>query len=212
MMLALWGIFFSSFVVGLSGALMPGPLLTVTISQAAAGGWPAGPYIVLGHALLELSLVLAIAYGLGHFLSQGPVIGAIGLIGGAVLLWMGWGMLREARRASLVLEGKRGAVVLHPVWAGILFSLSNPYWTIWWATIGLSYIAFSLEKGGPGISLFYFGHILADFAWYTFISILIHFGRRWASDRAFRALIFFCGVLVAGFGAYFGYSGWKHLF
>ena len=209
-MLSLWGIFLTSFIVALSGALMPGPMLTVTISQSATRGWVVGPLVVLGHGILELSLVVAIVYGLGQFLAKASVIGAIGIIGGVVLLWMGCSMLQSSRKISLVIEGKKGAAALHPVWAGILSSLSNPYWTVWWATIGLSYIAFSMKYGWPGISLFYTGHILADLAWYAFVAALIYFGKRWVGDRGFRAVIAFCGILLLIFGAYFGYSGLKN--
>lgn len=208
-MLTLWGIFVTSFIIGLSGALMPGPVLTVTISQSATRGWMVGPLVVLGHGILELSLVVAIVYGLGQVLTHGSVIGAIGISGGIVLLWMGGSMLRGARKVSLVFEGEKGAAALHPVWAGILFSLSNPYWIVWWATIGLSYIAFSMKYGMMGISSFYTGHILSDLVWYAFVSSLVHFGKRWANDRAYQTLIAICGVLLLGFGVYFGYSGVK---
>ncbi len=209
-MLSLWGIFVTSFIVALSGALMPGPMLTVTISQAATRGWIVGPLVVLGHGILELTLVVAIAYGLGQFLAKASVIGAIGVVGGIVLLWMGWSMVRNARKVSLVFEGKKGTVSLHPVWAGILSSLSNPYWTVWWATIGLSYIAFSMKYGTLGISFFFTGHILADLVWYAFVAALIYFGKRWVGDRGFRAVIALCGILLLIFGAYFGYSGIKN--
>jgi threonine/homoserine/homoserine lactone efflux protein len=209
-MLSLWGIFVTSFIVALSGALMPGPMLTVTISQAATRGWIVGPLVVLGHGILELSLVVAIAYGLGQFLARASVIGTIGVVGGIVLLWMGWSMVRNARKVSLVFEGKKGTVSLHPVWAGILSSLSNPYWTVWWATIGLSYIAFSMKYGTLGISFFFTGHILADLVWYAFVAAVIYFGKRWVGDRGFRAVIALCGILLLIFGAYFGYSGIKN--
>jgi threonine/homoserine/homoserine lactone efflux protein len=209
-MLSLWGIFVTSFIVALSGALMPGPMLTVTISQSATRGWIVGPLVVLGHGILELSLVVAIAYGLGQFLGKASVIGTIGVVGGTVLLWMGGSMVRNARKVSLVFEGKKGTVSLHPVWAGILSSLSNPYWTVWWATIGLSYIAFSMKYGTLGISIFFTGHILADLVWYAFVAALIYFGKRWVGDRGFRAVIALCGILLLIFGAYFGYSGIKN--
>ncbi len=208
-MLALCSIFVTSFIVGLSGALMPGPLLTVTVSQSAVRGWIVGPLVVFGHGLLELTLVVAIVYGLGQILSKGPVIGTIGIVGGAVLLWMGWSMLKDVRKVKLSLEGNQ-TDSLHPVWAGILTSLSNPYWTIWWATIGLGYIAFSLPYGLLGITFFYTGHILSDLVWYAFVSSLIHFGKRWANDRAFQVVLAICGVLLLFFGVYFGYSGIRH--
>ncbi len=209
LMLSLSGIFITSFIVGLSGAMMPGPLLTVTISQTAVRGWLVGPLIVLGHGILELSLVVAIVCGLGQLLAEPPVIGAIGIVGGFVLLGMGWAMLKDVRKVSLAVEENRGVSSLHPVWAGILISLSNPYWTVWWATIGLSYIGFSMKYGSSGISLFYTGHILSDFVWYVFISVLIHYGRRLTNDRAFRGIITACGIFLIVFGVYFGYSGIK---
>jgi threonine/homoserine/homoserine lactone efflux protein len=207
-MLFLAGIFLTSFIVALSGALMPGPMLTVTISQAAGRGWRVGPQIVLGHAILELSLVAAIVYGVGGLLTKGPVIGTIGIAGGIVLLWMGWSMVRDFRKVSLAMD-RKGTTFIHPVWAGSLTSLSNPYWTIWWATIGLSYIAFSLQQGMLAIAFFYTGHILADLVWYLFVALLVHFGKRWVSDRGFQAVIALCGILLLFFGAYFGYSGIK---
>ncbi len=209
-MLSFWGIFITSFIVGLSGALMPGPLLTVTISQSAVRGWITGPLIVLGHGILELSLVVAVVFGFGRILAHGAATGAIGILGGAVLLWMGGTMARDSRKIKLVMEGKKGISTLHPVWSGILVSLSNPYWIVWWATIGLSYIAFSMQMGTLGISLFYGGHILSDLVWYALISILVHFGKQWIPDRVFQTVILVCGIFLVGFGGYFGYSGIKY--
>jgi threonine/homoserine/homoserine lactone efflux protein len=82
-------IFFTSFLVGLSGALMPGPVLVVTVSHATRRGFIAGPLIVLGHALLELALVVGISLGLGQYLVLEPVSGVLGIVGGVVLAWMG---------------------------------------------------------------------------------------------------------------------------
>ena len=59
-MLSIFTIFFTSFVIALSGALMPGPLLTVTISESARRGFVAGPLLIAGHGLLELALVVAL--------------------------------------------------------------------------------------------------------------------------------------------------------
>ncbi|MDO8885688.1 LysE family transporter [Candidatus Oleimmundimicrobium sp.] len=57
------GIFITSLIVGFSGAIMPGPLLAVTINEVHQRGFWSGPLIVLGHAILELILVVALALG-----------------------------------------------------------------------------------------------------------------------------------------------------
>jgi threonine/homoserine/homoserine lactone efflux protein len=236
------GIAVTSFLVGLSGAMMPGPVLTVTIGETAArlraelsgpdqegkAGPPgtaesakalrraqtrgalAGPLIVLGHGILESLLVAGVILGLGRLLVLQPVIGTMALVGGAVLLWMAWGMFRSMKRLSLrtAAATERGR---HPILAGILTTLANPYWIIWWATIGLSYIALSLRLGLLGLVSFYIGHILSDLAWYGSVSASLALGGRLLTDRAYRGLVAACAVLLLGFGLYFGYAGVRYL-
>ena len=59
------------------------------------------------------------------------------------------------------------------VLTGILLSIANPYWFIWWATIGMGYIMYSVKFGLPGIISFFAGHILADLAWYYLVSFSV---------------------------------------
>ncbi len=73
------GVASTSFIVALSGALMPGPLLTVTVGEAARRGFWAGPLIMVGHSLLELALVLLLLVGLGAWLNQPVILGTVGV-------------------------------------------------------------------------------------------------------------------------------------
>ena len=209
-MLILITIFATSFVIALSGALMPGPLLTITLSESARRGFIAGPLIVLGHGILELVLMLLLLAGLAPILKNDHVIGTVGLVGAVVLIWMAMGMIRSLPKLSLegtVAEGKG----THPVWAGIIMSLANPYWIIWWATIGLGYILYSLDLGMLGVVAFFLGHILADLAWYAAVSFAVANGRRFMSDQIYKGVIGCCAVALLGFGIYFGFSGAQRL-
>ena len=69
MTLSLIAIFTSSFIIALSGALMPGPLLTFTVSESPQRGAITGPLVILGHGILELALVLALLSGMAPFSS-----------------------------------------------------------------------------------------------------------------------------------------------
>lgn len=209
-LIKLVGIFVTAFVVGLSGAMMPGPLLAVTVSEASRRGAVAGPLLMVGHAVLEALLVAAVARGLAGFLNMPVTIGVVGLIGGAVMCWMGQDMVRSAKSASLRTERTRPSR-LHPVAAGILVSLSNPYWTIWWATIGMGYVMMGLRFGTLGITVFFAGHIAADFAWYTFVSVGIAKGGELLPDRTYRAIILVCGVALVAFGVWFLLTGYGAL-
>jgi threonine/homoserine/homoserine lactone efflux protein len=202
------GVATSSFIVALSGALMPGPLLTVTVGEAARRGFWAGPLIIVGHALLEAALVLLLLVGLGAWLHRPVILGTVGVLGAAMLGWMGLALLKASRHSHLEFDPQADGG-LHPVWAGVLMSLANPYWLIWWLTIGLGYVMFSARYGLPGVALFYVGHILADFAWYTLVSGAVAQGRRFISDKVYCGFLAACGVFLCGFGGYFGVQGVK---
>lgn len=205
-------IFTTSFILGLSGAMMPGPLLAVAVNQSARRGFWAGPLIVLGHAVLELLLVILLVLGLAAVLDRVEARTLIGMVGGVFLLYLGWGMTGDAIRGKVVLdlEGKGGDEAspgggksLHPVSAGILLSLTNPYWSMWWATVGLWYIRQAQQGGVHAVSSFYSGHILADLAWYSLVAAVVAGGRRFISQKLYNAVLVVCGLFVMGMGVYF---------
>jgi len=206
MTLSLVTIFCSSFLIALSGALMPGPLLTVTVSESSRRGAVAGPLMIFGHGLLELSLVVALLLGMAPLLQRNDVFVFISLVGGVLLLWMGFSMLKSLPGLRLNL-GADDAKNRNLVFAGILFSLANPYWILWWASIGLGYIVHSVQFGIMGITAFFLGHILADLAWYTLISFGVARGRRFFGDIFYRRLIGCCASFLVLFSGYFLYSG-----
>ncbi|MDO8670831.1 MAG: LysE family transporter [Dehalococcoidia bacterium] len=202
---ALAVIFGTSLLVGLSGALMPGPLLTIAISESARKGFRVGPLLVLGHGMIEALVVLGLTVGLSEVLRNGAVSGFIGLLGGSFLLWMGFGLTKAAWRGEVSLEtgdtasGQRGGLVV----AGILISISNPYWILWWATVGATYVLWALERGAAGLVSFYTGHILSDLGWYSAVAIVVSRGKSLLSDRVYRGLLLLCGVFLLCLGVYF---------
>jgi len=203
-------IFASSFVIALSGALMPGPLLTATINESSQRGFIAGPLLITGHAILELVLVIAFLLGLAPFFQQPAVFVVTALIGSVILFWMAFGMFRSLPALRLSWEGdhKRRS---HPMISGILMSVANPYWIIWWATIGLGYILYSWRFGFWGIAFFFVGHILADLAWYSLIAAAVAGGRHFLTNRLYRGLIAVCAVFLIVFAGYFAYAGFEKL-
>src|SRR5690606_12785754 len=99
--LDLWTLFTTAFLVGLSGAAAPGPLTGMAVREASRGGFWRGWSVALGHAVPEALLVAGLAYGLGSWLSQAPVVGTLSVIGGLVLLWMACIMVLRAGNARL---------------------------------------------------------------------------------------------------------------
>jgi threonine/homoserine/homoserine lactone efflux protein len=207
------GLFGMAFGTGFSGAVMPGPVLFATVRWSAQRGRWVGPIVTLGHMIVEVPLMAAVVLGLGEVLKASRFVGIVGLVGGAVLLTMGLLMVRGAPRASLPPEAGAGdglgTIGLRRIAAtGALTSLSNPYFPLWWATVGLNFLAQAAPAGLVGYSVFYAGHVLADLVWYSAVSESMHRGRRLMSDRGYRRLIGACGVLMAAFGVFFAVRGY----
>lgn len=213
--MVLWGIFVSAFLIGFSGAMMPGPMLGVTIDGSLKKGWTAGPLTVLGHGILELVLIIIMTFGLKDFFSNPTVAGFIGLIGGAFLAWMGYGMIKSGINKSVSLENQRAGNntgTRNLVLAGALVSATNPYFILWWASTGMESIRQSYTLGLIGVLLFFIGHILSDFVWYSVVSTAFSRGQKLISDAVYRWIILFLGVFITAFSIYFIGSGWNMLF
>ena len=210
-MLPLITIFCTSFVIALSGAMMPGPLLTATISETSRQGFKAGPLLILGHGILELLLVFALILGLAPFIQRQEVFIFTAFAGAVILVWMAVGMLRALHGLHIDWE-KKSAGSNHLIISGILLSIANPYWTIWWASIGLGYILYSQKFGIPGILFFFLGHIMADLTWYAIVSLAVDRGRHFLTDRLYRGVIGVCASFLIVFACYFAYSGFHKIF
>lgn len=192
-------IFGSSFVVGLSGAMMPGPVLTATLGEVMKRGFIAGPLIVFGHGILECGVLLLFVTGTGDWLLEPGVRQAVAWIGGGILLWMGGQMIwtaAAAARQALAASSHPVVSVHGPILVGMATTLSNPYFYIWWGTIGLGYAAWALEHGRVGLVFFYGGHILSDFAWYSLVALATASGRRVCSPAVYRWVLRTCGAVL----------------
>lgn len=209
--MSLTTLFFTAYVMGFSGAMMPGPLLTVDIHESYRRGMKTGPLLVLGHAILELVLVISLTMGLYSVLIQPLFKAIVALLGGLVLLWMGWVMAKDAwqRKISLQYEQLGENSGMSPVLAGIIVSISNPYWIIWWATIGLTYITQALQIGTIGLVVFLTGHLLADLTWYSVISFAVVSGKKIIKENVYRVILVICGLFLIVLGVYFIYSATK---
>ena len=199
-------IFVSSFIIAFSGAMMPGPLLTATISESSQRGFIAGPLLIAGHGILEIMLLAALVLGLAPFLQRSDVFAFVAIVGGVILIWLALGMFRALPKLTLSLnpgKTKGGSLVKD----GAILSIANPYWIVWWATIGFGYVIYSWSFGIAGLVFFFTGHILADFVWYSAVSAAVGKGRHLFTDGFYRWVIGTCAVVLILFACYFFYAG-----
>ena len=202
-------VFAASFSIGLSGAMSPGPLTIFVMGQSARYGVLAGPLASLGHGLLEVALVALLWLGLARVLQYDPVLAVIGVIGGLVMIWMGWKIVSGVRRTGATLSASvSDRRADNPLVGGAVLSLANPYWSFWWATVGISTMTtLALPRGVLGVTAFTVGHVASDFFWFTLVAIVFATGRRFISDRVYQSALYVFGMLLALFGVYFIWFG-----
>ena len=208
-------IFILSFLVALTGALSPGPLLTFTIykSLKQKRGYLAAIYILLGHATIEFTLIIALLAGASLIFQNIIFLTLVGFIGGIFLVIYGIFAIRGVLKTDFdtefildenIVKGYKGNSYI----GGILVSLSNPFWTFWWAVIGLSLmVSFDITLLMPiEILLFFIGHELGDIVWYFPISIFVYLGGKSLNPKIYKYVLIGCGVFMIIFGIYLAFN------
>ena len=204
-------IFFGSFIVAFSGALMPGPMLTLVIASVAQKGFWTSVFIVIGHSILELLIVISFYLGVLKYLDNPLVIKIISIVGGAFLIYMAVSIIVSIARKKIKLDldaksiaknlGTKNTFII--TGKGILISLANPYWYVWWLTIGATFMIKSVQHSFGGVAFFYTGHILADFIWYLFVGFLVSTGRRFFNQKIYIGILIVCSLFLLYLGVRF---------
>jgi threonine/homoserine/homoserine lactone efflux protein len=181
------------------------------VASVAQKGFLTSLYIVIGHAVLELAVVASFYLGVLKYVSNDLVVKIISISGGVFLLYMAASIIISVARKKINLEldlkvsgrslGTRNSFII--VGKGILISLVNPYWYVWWITIGAAFMLKSVSLNTAGVSAFYTGHILADFIWYLFIGVVVSTGRRFLNKKVYLGILIACSLFLIYLGIKF---------
>jgi threonine/homoserine/homoserine lactone efflux protein len=188
------------FVIGMTGALVPGPMLFVTIDTSMKKGWRAGPEIFIGHAIIEFLVCVLIIYGITA-VSDSTVM-AISILGGFTLVVFGILTMKNAKDAANSMH-EHDKATSRPILSGILTSASNPYFWLWWLAAGSALILQGLEIGIIAAVMFMIGHWLADLGYFTFVSTSFSKGKKLMSPKVYEGVLLSCGLFLVLFGSWF---------
>jgi threonine/homoserine/homoserine lactone efflux protein len=190
------------FVVGLSGAMMPGPLLVYTISQVLEKKKGSAFWIVCGHMCIEAVMIVLILLGLKQLIGSKAVYNTVSLLGAAGLIFMGTTIIIRAKKMNLAL-GENLDFTSGLVAGGVFFTAFNPTFPLWWVSIGASLLSRALLAGAVGVMALVFGHWLADLGWYSMVVSAVGRGKSWLNERKFRICLKILGVVLLGMGFWF---------
>ena len=190
--------------ISFSGVMMPGPMFAMTLAKSYKSPW-AGPLIALGHAVIEVPLILLIYFGFARFFENSTVQMVMSIVGGAMIIYLGISMFRA--RVEVVRGSKD--LPYNALVAGIITSGFNPFFLLWWATIGSMLIMKFLDFGlGPwGLVLFIVIHWMCDLVWLSFVSITFYKTHSFWGKGVQEWLFSACSAILIGFGIWFIISG-----
>lgn len=181
-------------LISLSGVLMPGPNMAVVIGRGVGDRF-AGARVSIGHAFVEIPLIAALFLGFDQ-LNNPDVITVIAILGGSLLVITGLQALRDRHQALQVAASRGGSTIA----LGAITSVSNPYWWLWWATVGAALIATGTSFGLWMLPAFIFFHIGVDLVCYQGISMTMSA----TADRVDSGWLKWAAIVSGGIMLFFG--------
>lgn len=186
--------------ISVSGVMSPGPLFAANLAYGLKGGAPAGLKMAYGHTIVEFPLVVLLGIGAISLVSLPQFREGVSILGALSLFVFAALQVRTVlKKPSLVFEGRRG-----PLIAGIMLTGLNPFFLIWWFTIGFKLISDALLLWSfAGIGIMFAFHIWMDYAWLCSVGFLSSKGKRIVSSRNYKIFIIAISAVLVYFGAVF---------
>jgi len=199
------GLIITTVLVSISGALSPGPLtasaVTIGTKRHAKGGF----LIAFGHMLFEFPYVLIIASfssSIGFFLKNVNVSYALTLAILSFIIFFSYLIIKEGINViksgvNQIRKSKRYA--FNPILVGILLTGLNPYFLLWWLSVGLPLIQLSINMGLPLLLLMYGSHVWMDYLWLTLMGFAGESGVKILRSKGYGVLLIILGLALALF-------------
>lgn len=189
--------------VSASGVLAPGPLFFTNMLYGTKQGARAGLKMAYGHTAVELPLIIMLAAGLFTFAAASQYAGVIGLVGGVGILGFAGlqiaNVVRKKSQTAPAIAGSKGPFV-----AGIALSALNPFFLLWWFTVGLKLVADSATFGlAAGIVVLFGLHIWMDYAWLAGTAYLASKGSSVITSKYYPLLLVGLSAILAYYGIAF---------
>ncbi len=190
-------------ILSISGALYPGPLFFVTVSHGIKSGTKSGIIFSIAHSLIEFTLVMLLALGLLSVANEPTAMLVVGVAGGVALIVFGAMQIRGSfSYKSDEPKAGRGAT-RSLLLIGLALTGLNPYFIVWWLTIGANLIFISLEFAGlAGVVFMFVCHVWVDYVWLILVAALAKRGAKILRFKWYRVLMAVFGLVLI----YFGFS------
>ncbi len=185
--------------------MSPGPLFASNVLYGIKEGLKGGIKVSVGHAVIEFPLVVLLGVGVLSFESFPEFRTLVSILGGlALFAFAGFQIKNVLKQSKLTAaESKHGAIV-----SGIFLTGLNPFFLIWWFTIGFKLISDALLLWSLwGIGILFLLHIWMDFAWLGLVAFLAAKSKKILSNNSYKLITLGISGILVYFGILFTYEG-----
>ena len=219
-------------VLSTSGVLSPGPLFLANLIYGSREGYYVGIKIANGHMTVELLLIILLSlsiFELSHFTVGPAALKVLGITGGIAIILFSVAQIsnvtegirdtgdavdknNKSKKLDIgygnnylfFLDKINRRIDREPLIVGIIFTAMNPFFIIWWLTIGLKLISDSIYLFGiiGGVLVLFSFHIWMDYAWLALTAYLISKGRSIFKLRSYYVFIICINVILISYGFY----------
>jgi threonine/homoserine/homoserine lactone efflux protein len=191
-------------VLSASGVLAPGPLFLANLVYGTRLDKWSGIKVASGHAVVELPVIILLAAGLSTFDAAIKYAGFIGLIGGIAILAFAALQIASIIKEKQAHDTRNVARSRGPFVVGVALSALNPFFLLWWFTVGLKLIADSAAFGvSTGVAILFALHIWMDYAWLAGTAYLASKGALLLESKYYRLLLLVLGAVLMYYGISF---------
>ena len=191
------------FVIALSGALIPGPLLVAVIRSTLKNGKKTGFFTSMGHITVEICIIFGVILGISTFILSESIQSYIGTVGGLLLIIFGIITFQESKKITQFQIEESGAIS-GGITTGVTFTLFNPTFPFWWATIGFAMLSNAYYTSSfLGTIFWILGHFFADILWFSSVSIMISQNKSIIGKKPHKYLIIACAISMIIIGILF---------
>jgi threonine/homoserine/homoserine lactone efflux protein len=208
--------------ISASGVLSPGPLFLANLIYGSKLGYYSGIKIASGHAIVELPLIVLLAlgiFGFSSFIFNNGSARIIGLLGGTAIIFFSLfqinniikGRTSDGAKNENKINDSYFSVISNsskrlggPFIIGLIFSSLNPFFLVWWFTVGLKLISDSIYMFGgiEGILILFSLHIWMDYVWLSVTAYLISKGKTIIKDKLYQYFLLSISFILAFYGFY----------
>ncbi len=192
-----------AILLGLAYVLPPGPVTVETARRSILGGIRSALAVQLGAVVGDMIYAALVVAGIGSLLLQTDIQRGLGLVGAALLVYLGITAIRDRHMLNIGHSVAQSAdpdraTIRRSFGAGLALALANPYAIIFWASYGSTAIEGSAASFGGFILGSLLGSLLTALA-----AGQLHHQRML---RLSRWIWSGCGGLLVILGAHLGHA------